>query len=141
MRTQAAETQHCHHVQQLISSNASLTKLDSKGDKRIIPGTTLIRKLGLDELPQLYNVIRGDMSIVGPRPCMAYEAKALKAWQRARFNVHPGLTGLWQVSGKNRTTFRRMIELDVKYTHTHHLWHDFRILAKTLPAILRYVRD
>ncbi len=91
-----------------------MIKMDAKGDKRIIPFGKLLRSSGLDELPQLVNVLKGEMSLVGPRPCLPYEAAKYLPWQMERFNALPGLTGLWQVSGKNRTTFTKMIQLDIR---------------------------
>jgi lipopolysaccharide/colanic/teichoic acid biosynthesis glycosyltransferase len=95
----------------------------------------LLRASGLDELPQLINVLRGEMSVVGPRPCIRYEYELYEPWQRARFNAVPGLTGLWQVSGKNRTTFEEMVRLDIEYAQHRTLWMDLKIILKTLPAI------
>jgi lipopolysaccharide/colanic/teichoic acid biosynthesis glycosyltransferase len=88
-----------------------MQKLDTRGDSRLIPGGWMLRASGLDELPQIINVLRGEMSIVGPRPCIPYEFEQYSSWQRQRLNSAPGLTGLWQVSGKNRTTFDEMIRL------------------------------
>jgi lipopolysaccharide/colanic/teichoic acid biosynthesis glycosyltransferase len=141
MRNDADESQHSDYVQHLIASNEQMIKLDAKNDERLVPGAALIRKLGIDELPQLFNVLRGEMSLVGPRPCMPYEASALAEWQQARFNVRPGITGLWQVSGKNRTSFLQMLELDVRYTAEHNLWLDIYILLRTIPAVFSYLRD
>lgn len=126
---------HQGHLQQLMDSNAPMTKMDAKGDSRIIPLGRLLRSSGLDELPQLVNVLRGEMSLVGPRPCLAYEAARYLPWQMERFNAVPGLTGLWQVSGKNRTTFTRMIELDIEYAQTKSPWLDLKIIFKTPPAL------
>jgi lipopolysaccharide/colanic/teichoic acid biosynthesis glycosyltransferase len=95
----------------------------------------ILRATGLDELPQLLNVIRGEMSIVGPRPCLAYEAEKYEPWHRRRFNAAPGLTGLWQVSGKNRTTFNQMCQLDIDYSERMSLGLDLKIILKTLPAL------
>jgi lipopolysaccharide/colanic/teichoic acid biosynthesis glycosyltransferase len=101
----------------------------------------LLRSSGLDELPQLVNVLMGDMSLVGPRPCLAYEAAKYLPWQMERFNAVPGLTGLWQVSGKNRTTFTRMIQLDIEYARTKNLGLDLKIILKTIPALLQQMLD
>ena len=76
------------------------------------------------------------MSVVGPRPCLAYECDKYLPWQRERFNTLPGLTGLWQVSGKNQTTFTEMMQLDIHYTRHKTLWLDLAIIVKTIPAIL-----
>lgn len=94
-----------------------------------------LRASGLDELPQLVNVLRGEMSLIGPRPCLPAEADLFQPWQRERFNALPGLTGLWQVSGKNKTTFEEMIRLDIRYAQTRSWWLDLKILLLT-PATL-----
>ncbi|MEY4917576.1 MAG: hypothetical protein RL616_1489 [Verrucomicrobiota bacterium] len=141
MHCNAETVSHQGHLQNLINSNAPMTKLDAGGDSRIIPFGKFLRSSGLDELPQLINVLRGDMSLVGPRPCVAYEAEKLLPWQRERFNAAPGLTGLWQVSGKNRTTFTRMMELDIEYTRRKNVWLDLRIVFMTIPALLVQMWD
>ena len=107
----------------------------------MIPCAWLFRASGLDELPQIINVLKGDMSLVGPRPCISYEYEQYLPWQRERFNAMPGLTGLWQVSGKNRTTFDEMVQLDVHYTRNISFWLDFKILIMTIPALLVQVQD
>lgn len=132
---------HQGHLQQLMDSNVPMTKMDSNGDSRIIPFGKLLRSSGLDELPQLVNVFKGEMSLVGPRPCLPYEAEKYLSWQRERFNAAPGLTGLWQVSGKNRTTFTKMIQLDIEYSRTKNLFLDLKIIFKTIPALLVQMWD
>ena len=137
-----AETNtHQGHLQNLMASDAPMTKMDAKGDSRIIPCGKILRAAGLDELPQLINVLKGEMSLVGPRPCITYEATKYLPWQRERFNTAPGLTGLWQVSGKNRTTFTRMIQLDIEYSRKRNLWLDLRIVFMTIPALLGQMWD
>jgi lipopolysaccharide/colanic/teichoic acid biosynthesis glycosyltransferase len=137
-----AETKtHQGHLQQLMDSNVPMTKMDAAGDSRIIPFGRLLRSSGLDELPQLVNVLKGEMSLVGPRPCLGYEAAKYLPWQMERFNGVPGLTGLWQVSGKNRTTFTRMIQLDIEYTRTKSPVLDLKIILKTVPALLQQMVD
>ena len=101
----------------------------------------MLRSSGLDELPQIINVLRGEMSLVGPRPCVPYEAEKYLPWQRERFNAAPGLTGLWQVSGKNRTTFTRMMELDIKYARRKSLLLDLKIIFLTVPVLLIQMWD
>ena len=118
-----------------------MVKMDARGDSRLIPGGRLIRASGLDELPQIINVLRGEMSLVGPRPCVPYEYEKYTAWQRNRFRAVPGLTGLWQVSGKNRTTFDEMIRLDIHYAQNKSLSLDLRIMLNTLPALLVQLLD
>jgi lipopolysaccharide/colanic/teichoic acid biosynthesis glycosyltransferase len=127
---------HRGHLEELLASNKPMTKMDLQGDRRIIPFGVVLRSSGLDELPQLINVFRGEMSLVGPRPCMPFEKKRYLPWQKERFNCLPGLTGLWQVSGKNNTTFLEMIELDIQYSRTKSLWLDLAIISKTIPALL-----
>ena len=130
------ETQsHEKHLEQLIDGNAPMRKLDS-GDPRIIAGGRILRALGLDELPQLFNVLRGEMSLVGPRPCTPYEFRRYKDWQRERVNALPGLTGYWQVNGKNKTTFAEMVQMDIWYTRNLSPLLDLAIMVKTLPAII-----
>ena len=127
---------HEGHLATLMSSNKPMEKMDTKGDPRIIPFGVPLRASGLDELPQIINVIRGEMSLVGPRPCMAYEYEKYLPWQKERFNTVPGLTGLWQVSGKNNTTFDEMIHLDIDYAKNQALWFDIKIILKTVPALI-----
>jgi exopolysaccharide production protein ExoY len=127
---------HQGHLHQLMSSNAPMMKMDSRGDARIIPFGLFLRASGLDELPQLLNVLRGEMSLVGPRPCLPYEYDNFLPWQKERFETVPGLTGLWQVSGKNRTTFVEMIQLDIKYARSKTLGWDLKIILLTIPALI-----
>jgi exopolysaccharide production protein ExoY len=135
MQVNAETDTHRSYTQQLINGDAPMTKLDAKKDSRLIPLGAPLRASGLDELPQLLNVLRGEMSMVGPRPCIPYEFEVYNTWQRRRFDATPGLTGLWQVSGKNRTTFKEMIELDIRYSEQKSLWLDVRIIFKTVPAL------
>ena len=134
MKVNAETSSHQNHTAQLMRSDIPMTKLDAE-DPRVAPFGTLLRATGLDELPHLINVLRGDMSLVGPRPCVLYEYERYEPWQRRRFDAVPGLTGLWQVSGKNRLSFTEMIELDIKYSQSISLWLDLKIIAKTLPAL------
>lgn len=136
MFVDASADVHQGHLHQLMNSNKPMMKMDSKGDPRIIPFGVVLRASGLDELPQLINVLRGDMSLVGPRPCLPYEYEKYLPWQKERFETLPGLTGLWQVSGKNRTTFVEMIQLDIKYAKNKTVWWDLKIMLMTPPALL-----
>jgi lipopolysaccharide/colanic/teichoic acid biosynthesis glycosyltransferase len=137
----ADTTAHEKHVDTLIKTNGPMTKLDARGDTRLIPFGRIIRAAGLDELPQLINVLRGEMSVVGPRPCLPNEYHCYLPQQRERFRTLPGLTGLWQVSGKNRTTFNEMIDCDIRYVRTQSFWLDLKIISKTIPALMFEVRD
>jgi exopolysaccharide production protein ExoY len=127
---------HQGHLNHLMNSDAPMVKMDSQGDPRIIPFGRLLRSSGLDELPQIINILRGEMSLVGPRPCVSYEYEKYLPWQRERFNTVPGLTGLWQVSGKNRTTFTEMIQLDIRYSRNKSIWSDLKIIFMTVPTLL-----
>jgi lipopolysaccharide/colanic/teichoic acid biosynthesis glycosyltransferase len=118
-----------------------MTKMDSQGDPRVIKFGSLLRSSGLDELPQLINVVRGEMSLVGPRPCTEYEFDQFQPWHKQRFRTLPGLTGLWQVSGKNKTTFNEMISLDIRYANERSLWMDIKIMFMTFPVLLGQIRE
>lgn len=126
---------HKEHLEELMASNRPMSKLDGM-DPRVIPGGIWLRALGLDELPQLINVMRGDMSLVGPRPCLGYEYEKYLPRHRGRCATLPGLTGLWQVSNKNHTTFEEMIELDLRYVRNQSLGMDVGILLRTVPAVV-----
>ena len=105
-------------------------------DSRITRVGCLLRKTSLDELPQLINVVKGEMSLVGPRPPIAYECELYDIWHRRRLlSCKPGITGLWQVTGRSRTTFDEMVRLDLKYINEWSLWLDLKILFKTPKAV------
>jgi len=109
-----------------------------KHDPRVTPIGRLIRRTSLDELPQLFNVLKGDMSLVGPRPALAYEVEKYRSWHLRRvLDVRPGITGLWQVEGRSRTTFDDMVRLDLRYVRSCSLSADFRILVRTILAVVR----
>ncbi|MBL8948215.1 MAG: sugar transferase [Myxococcales bacterium] len=107
-----------------------------KHDPRITKVGRFIRKTSIDELPQLFNVLVGDMSLVGPRPPLPSEVEQYEAWQRRRLSVKPGLTGLWQVSGRNQVDFDEWMQLDLRYIDTWSLWLDIKIILKTIPVVL-----
>ncbi len=106
------------------------------GDPRVTRFGRLLRRSSLDELPQLWNVLRGDMSLVGPRPPIPYEVDHYPPEWFDRFAVKPGITGLWQVSGRSSVTLDEMVRLDVEYACRRTLWLNLRILARTVPAVL-----
>jgi exopolysaccharide production protein ExoY len=141
MHVGADTKSHQTYLNSLQGSNAPMEKLDAKGDKRVIRGGWILRATGLDELPQIINVYRKEMSVVGPRPCIPYEFERYEPWQKNRFNAVPGLTGLWQVSGKNRTTFDEMIRLDIRYSETSAFSLDVKIILMTIPALVIQVAD
>ena len=107
-----------------------------KYDPRITPIGRFIRKFSVDELPQLFNVILGDMSLVGPRPPLPSEVRTYSLEERKRLNITPGITCLWQVSGRSELPFSKQIALDKEYIASRSAWKDFLILLKTIPAIL-----
>ncbi len=128
---------HEDYLEHLIDQECPMTKLDAAGDPRLIPLGKLLRALGLDELPQIFNVLRGEMSLIGPRPCTVKEIERYQPWQRERLLALPGMTGLWQVSGKNRTTFCEMVALDIRYARHISFWGDLVIVAKTPCSLVR----
>jgi len=105
-------------------------------DPRVTPLGRFLRRTSLDELPQLWNIIRGDMSIVGPRPAVLEEVRQYEPWQRRRLSMKPGLTCLWQVNGRNELTFEEWMRLDLEYIDNWSLWLDVKIALKTIPAVL-----
>ncbi len=107
-----------------------------KKDPRVTPIGRFLRKLSIDELPQLYNVLAGHMSLIGPRALPTYEVEAIELWQRRRFSMRPGLTCLWQVNGRNNVDFHTWMKLDLEYLDNWSLWLDIKILAKTIPMVL-----
>lgn len=141
MKVDADTGAHRQHLQHLIGSNVPMTKLDVKGDSRLIPFGACLRATGLDELPQLINVWRGEMSLVGPRPAVPYECEKYADWHWRRFDAMPGLTGWWQIGGKNRTTFDEMIQMDIWYTRHQSLWLDLKIILFTIPALVSQVQE
>ena len=140
MKTGAIGQTHCDHTTALMNSSKPWAKMDGI-DPRLIPFGSLLRATGMDELPQLLNVVRGEMSLVGPRPCTTYELERYLPWQMERFDAMPGLTGLWQVSGKNKTTFAEMICMDISYAKTISIWLDIKITFKTIPALIDQFAD
>ncbi len=105
-------------------------------DDRITPVGRFLRRTSLDELPQLCNVVRGDMSLVGPRPVIPYEVERYPSWYLARFAVKPGLTGLWQVSGRNEMSYEEMVRLDIEYARRRTFALDLSILVRTFFTVL-----
>jgi lipopolysaccharide/colanic/teichoic acid biosynthesis glycosyltransferase len=140
MHAGADATPHRQYVQALIGDDRSpergcLYKLSV--DDRVTRVGRFLRSWSLDELPQLINVLFGRMALVGPRPVILYEVELYPDSYLGRFDVKPGLTGLWQVSGRNERTYEEMVKLDVEYARQASLALDLRILIKTLPVVLR----
>jgi exopolysaccharide biosynthesis polyprenyl glycosylphosphotransferase len=131
--------QKLHDIEHLNEVSGPVFKI--KNDPRLTPIGKFLRKTSIDELPQFFNIITGDMSLVGPRPLQLrdYElfTEAGEDWQRCRFSVRPGITCLWQVNGRSSLPFHKWMELDLQYVRNWSLWLDVQILAKTIPAVLR----
>jgi len=136
---------HREYVQNFIAGQTNLA--DSNGSEPVVykltndPRVTLVgrflRKTSLDEFPQFLNVLRGEMSLVGPRPPVPYEFEMYDYWHRRRvFELKPGVTGLWQVNGRSRTCFDDMVRLDLRYSQTWSLWLDLKILLATPLAVV-----
>ena len=131
---------HRNYVTHLLSAEEptangddGLFKLD--GDPRVTRMGAWLRRTSLDELPQLFNVLRGEMSLVGPRPVLPWEAELFEERYRRRFLVKPGISGLWQVSGRSRLTMREALELDIEYAARQSLALDLSIILRTVPAL------
>ena len=143
MYTGDSDQVHREYIASLMSGDQrpgprGLFKLEA--DPRITPVGAWLRRTSLDELPQLFNVLRGDMSLVGPRPALPWEAEmgaSVYSEYRRRFEVRPGLTGLWQVSGRSRLSIEESMKLDTEYVERHGFGFDLVILARTLPALFR----
>jgi lipopolysaccharide/colanic/teichoic acid biosynthesis glycosyltransferase len=129
---------HRTHVQRMIAegerSAPPMTKLE--GDARVTRVGLFLRRTSIDELPQLWNVLRGEMSLVGPRPPIQYEVERYPLNAFRRFAVRPGITGLWQVRGRSTLTFLQMIRLDTEYVERRSLWLNLKILLLTLPTVI-----
>ena len=125
---------HVDKVKDMIENNEATTKLEN--DPRITLIGQFYRKYSLDEFPQLWNVLKGEMSLVGPRPNVPYELEHMKEWQKKRFEVVPGMTGLWQIKGRDEVKFSDQIVLDFFYIENRSLMLDLEILLKTIPVML-----
>jgi lipopolysaccharide/colanic/teichoic acid biosynthesis glycosyltransferase len=135
MKLSAETKTHEHYFKELMRADCPMTKLDAHGDPRLAPFGRILRASGLDELPQIFNVLCGEMSLVGPRPCTSNEFADYQPWQRERVNGLPGLTGYWQVNGKNKTTFNEMIAMDLFYLKNMSIVLDLKIMLKTCSVI------
>ena len=144
MRVASGDTQHREYVRDWIANKEAVQERED-GDKvhklvaddRITGIGRILRRFSIDELPQIINVIRGEMSLIGPRPALPYETELYESWHRRRLEVIPGITGLWQISGRNHLTFDQMVRLDVQYMENWSFTSDLRILARTVPVLLR----
>jgi exopolysaccharide biosynthesis polyprenyl glycosylphosphotransferase len=144
MRAEADSSIHKAHVKRLIEQNLSPEQLEGNGgaslklehDPRVTRVGRIIRTTSIDELPQLFNVLRGEMSLVGPRPPVPYEAELYKDWHMRRFEALPGVTGWWQVRGRNRVSFDEMVRMDLHYIDHASFWLDLRVLLLTPWAVI-----
>ncbi len=136
LRTMVADAhERLHEVAHLNEHDGPVFK--AVGDPRVTPFGRFIRRFSLDELPQLWNVLRGDMSLVGPRPPLPDEVARYERWQRRRLSMKPGVTGLWQVSGRNEIPdFDEWMALDLAYIDNWSLTLDLKILLRTIPVVL-----
>ena len=134
------DTEHRAYIRAMLSGEQSLeagaSGLHKLDDRRITRVGAFLRRTSIDELPQLLNVIRGEMSLVGPRPCLPWEVELYSPADQVRFDVKPGMTGLWQVSGRSRLPMTHALELDRAYALHRSLRADIKILLKTIPAVL-----
>jgi len=142
MHVGKSESNHQEFVEKFIKGDLSsppdgkeVKVFKIKDDPRVFPFGRFIRRTSLDEFPQLFNVLKGDMGLVGPRPCLPYEWEAYDDWHKDRLKVLPGCTGLWQVLGRSTVTFEEMVMMDLYYISNYSLFQDARILYKTIPAI------
>lgn len=145
MRSAADDSSHRDYVRRWIRQGESAASDGAGGervfkianDQRVTAVGRWLRRFSVDELPQLINVIRGEMSLIGPRPALPYELELYEPWHLRRLQAAPGITGLWQVSGRNHLSFDEMVRLDVQYLQSWSFAGDLRILARTVPALLR----
>lgn len=144
MHTDTDSEIHREYQKKFIAGDADANVGDAsrpayklRDDPRITPVGRLLRRLSLDEAPQLLNVLRGDMSVVGPRPPIPYEVEAYEVWHRKRLDMKPGVTGLWQVSGRNKLSFEEMVKLDLFYIENWSLLFDLKIVLRTALVVFR----
>lgn len=144
MYVNSSQDVHKEYIKKYISEQSCYGKKDDgnrvykiQDDKRITPLGGVLRKTSLDEIPQFFNVLMGEMSLVGPRPPIPYEVENYDVWHRRRLlEVKPGITGLWQVTGRSSTTFDEMVRLDLQYSREWSIWLDLMIILKTPLALI-----
>jgi lipopolysaccharide/colanic/teichoic acid biosynthesis glycosyltransferase len=142
MRVNADTTPHKEYVQSLIRQNTRPRDLGKdtlklEADPRITGLGKILRSFGLDELPQLINVLKGEMSIVGPRPSLDYELEVYEDWHKNRLGVLPGITGVWQVTAHNAVSFNEMVQIDLDYIQKANLWLDLKVMLLTPIEMLK----
>ncbi len=137
MNHKADDTLHREHIAAYVSGQLDVhSGVKLKGDPRITRVGKFIRRFSIDELPQLFNVLRGEMSLVGPRPLPVYEVEKFNLWHSERLKFLPGMTGLWQVTARSQVSFDDQLRLDIRYIQNYSLWLDIKILLLTLPAVI-----
>ena len=136
MRMGSDDTLHQSHIADLIQRGASAPAAKLTNDPRVTRVGRLLRRTSLDEWPQFLNVLAGSMSLVGPRPPIPYEVEHYAEWHKARLQVKPGITGLWQVSARSQVSFDDMVRLDLAYAESWSLWLDVKILFHTVRAVM-----
>lgn len=135
---------HQQYVRSFIRAELNGDSAESNGeapfklqrDPRVTRVGRFLRKSSLDELPQIFNIIKGEMSFVGPRPALPYEVLDYQEWHKGRLAATPGLTGLWQVRGRSRVPFDEMVRMDLEYIENQSLWLDLKIIILTIPAVI-----
>lgn len=139
----AEQSLHQEYIKAYVEGRENLAQTEGdesihklQYDPRITRVGRIIRKTSMDELPQLFNVLKGDMSLVGPRPVPTYEFESYQPWHRERMNALPGISGLWQVTARCQVPFNEQIQLDVDYVRRQSLWLDISILLRTIPAVI-----
>jgi lipopolysaccharide/colanic/teichoic acid biosynthesis glycosyltransferase len=141
MVADADQSVHQAHIKAFVEGSIQTTDMDKskfklKDDPRVTRIGRILRKTSLDEVPQLFNVIKGEMSLVGPRPVPTYEVAEYQARHHERLAALPGITGLWQVKGRSQVSFEEMIAMDIDYVRSRSLWLDIKVLFLTVPAVL-----
>ena len=134
MYVHASSKLHRDKVIKMIQDNGATTKIVE--DPRITPVGKVLRRLSIDEFPQLLNVLKGEMSLVGPRPCLPYELEVMKEWQKQRCSIKPGMTGIWQIKGRDEVLFNQQVVLDLYYKEHCSVWMDLEILFSTIPVVI-----
>ncbi len=137
MRTDVDDSLHQQHIQAYAHGKLDIDEGNKiNDDPRVTKVGHFIRRSSIDELPQLFNVILGEMSIVGPRPVPVYEVDQYNLWQSERVNALPGITGLWQVTRRGVSSFKEQLRLDIRYIHNQSFWLNLKIILLTIPAII-----
>lgn len=137
MYENADETLHREHIKKFVAGKIDINNTAKlTNDPRVTRIGKLLRVTSLDELPQLINVIKGEMSLVGPRPLPFYEVEEFRLWHSERFLAFPGITGLWQVHGRSQVTFDDQLRMDISYIRDWSIWLDIQLLVQTIPAVL-----